>query len=630
MACDDPVSDNPCHDGWPSIDDARPVDEGGTIARNGFSFQDHVAVSFLIEMLKDPTLVKIHFETHDDLVLVKVIDNVTVAEFVQVKGGNAGSMWSLSDLCRKRGTKSLFEASLERDRYCETSRFRVVTSGDVRSELHVLTFERYCPARAPSDLRMRTILDYIDKNLPGTLSRNGNTAGYWIQHCLWDVRHDLPSLLAKNFVSLLELSEHEGHGLIPSGAKMLLAELLRYAEAASNARWAPHPSAKVITRDWLRSWWDQRKIQILHSAPPRATGAQHHLEPRQFSHRDIYLDVFNADYHKIFAWDALFSAEQQAANLVEILTIAIFLCRDRCIMPPRFVLESPSIRQTIELTRPFFEAALVQWPMREADPRDFWKKKIGKMIGARKDYPHMLDQDAVKQLYTFPGSRDPSKPQVGIAVARRWLEAPDTQGVWDDMKRDLPTDIVDAVRYIPSRLVENAKGVTLSGVAKYLPGVRKHSNVLLRELAKSYSGVYLAALDVAVLSGVPNCGDDLGLGSGDMFYDVRALRAALHPLGLWPLHQLFSPEEIVDLRSTDGYGQFITAYIAATALKPYDIRKRFAQAAKATTGRAFRDAPPISPARSVGLLARRIGKQPSKLVRDAADWLGQVADNVLR
>jgi hypothetical protein len=55
---------------WPSVDNVKPVDEGGPVARTGFNYQDEIAVGFLVEMLETPTLLKVHCETHDDILLV--------------------------------------------------------------------------------------------------------------------------------------------------------------------------------------------------------------------------------------------------------------------------------------------------------------------------------------------------------------------------------------------------------------------------------------------------------------------------------------------------------------------------------------------------------------------------------
>jgi hypothetical protein len=54
----------------PSVDDIKPDEEGGPIARAGFNYQDEIAVGFLIDLLENPSLLKVHCETHDDLVLV--------------------------------------------------------------------------------------------------------------------------------------------------------------------------------------------------------------------------------------------------------------------------------------------------------------------------------------------------------------------------------------------------------------------------------------------------------------------------------------------------------------------------------------------------------------------------------
>ena len=45
-------------DEWPSVDDAKPIEEGGPDARKGFNYQDEIAVSFLLDMMEDQSIVK--------------------------------------------------------------------------------------------------------------------------------------------------------------------------------------------------------------------------------------------------------------------------------------------------------------------------------------------------------------------------------------------------------------------------------------------------------------------------------------------------------------------------------------------------------------------------------------------
>lgn len=133
----------------PSVDDMAPSEEGGPIARSGFDYQDEVGVSFLIDMLEDASILKIHFETHDDLVVVRTGEPCSIAEFVQVKGGELNQLWTVAVVCQSQnGTgTSVLERSLAHDCCRERSQFRLVTLRQVSSELKPLTFPRDAPGR---------------------------------------------------------------------------------------------------------------------------------------------------------------------------------------------------------------------------------------------------------------------------------------------------------------------------------------------------------------------------------------------------------------------------------------------------------------------------------------------------
>ena len=90
-----------------SIDDASPREEGGSIARSGFNYQDEIAVGIFIDMLKSSNIVKIHCETHDDIVVVRALDGAALrcAEYVQVKANAPDKLWSIGDLCARKKNK---------------------------------------------------------------------------------------------------------------------------------------------------------------------------------------------------------------------------------------------------------------------------------------------------------------------------------------------------------------------------------------------------------------------------------------------------------------------------------------------------------------------------------------------
>lgn len=599
--------------GLPSVDDAPPRDRGGSIARSGFAFQDDVAVSFLIDMLLDPGISKVHCETHDDLVVVRHGEAGRFAEFVQVKSGRDGKLWSVSDLCKGGGGRSVFAASLCRDACRERSWFRLVTTQGVDANLKILTYPRGSAARNPGGHGALEAL--IGQFHDGSMSAKGNGPAYWIENCVWDIRHSREAVKAFNLIRLQEFGRSEGRAVALGQADGVVRNLLGMVKAAGEADWMRDPRSKIITREQVVEAWGGEMARHGKAAARASSGtgpaAAGGGAARQ---RNIYLDVFNLDYRRIFRWDALLPVRGQVDALQEILAAAVFLCRDHCIMPPRFVLECPRVRRVVGETRPYFQSGLVRWPMRERDPIDFWEKKKRKMTDAWKDYPHMLDQTAFRQLNECARALTRYKPPVGITVSREWREAPDHPTAWEAVKQSAPAGFIDRLRHVPGRLVENGKGVTMSAIEALLPQASDYKHILYPVLAASYGRVYLDDLGLVVMTNLPYCGDDLGLGSKDPFHDFEVLEAALRPLGLWPLHRRFMPEELVALRSTAGYALFMDAYGALAAGGAHAVRRAFAMGVGARRAPPPRGAPPQGGATPVG---------------DASDWMGEVAERVL-
>ena len=191
---------------WPSVNDASPREEGGPIARIGFSYQDEVAVGFLIDMLRSPAILEVHCETHDDILVIRCTEGVRYAEFVQVKAAQPDQLWSVANLCfRKSGAvgSSIFEVSLARDRCLDPSKFRLVTHRPVMSALAALTYPFGAPGREAECAEMAALCQAIGEYCPEAKSEKGNDVQYWIANCLWEVRNDQTSIATANQLKLL-------------------------------------------------------------------------------------------------------------------------------------------------------------------------------------------------------------------------------------------------------------------------------------------------------------------------------------------------------------------------------------------------------------------------------------------
>lgn len=262
---------------WPSIDIAKPEEEGGPIARTGFSYQDEVAVGFLIEMLENPTILKVHCETHDDVVVVRQKEDIglRVAEYIQVKASEDDKLWSVADLCQRKKGKdgtSIFETSLGRDKHDESSTFRIVTLRPVAQPLKLLTHDFSAPSRTLGSSGFNALCADLETRFPSVSSPKGNGPKFWLSNCVWDERHSYEAVSKDNLLRLIRLSTKEGSPLLVEFAEVLLLEMRVLVKTAGDAKWDSDRDRKIVLRETLCDWWQQRKSELINGATVSSGG----------------------------------------------------------------------------------------------------------------------------------------------------------------------------------------------------------------------------------------------------------------------------------------------------------------------------------------------------------------------
>jgi hypothetical protein len=253
---------------WPSVDSIAPEEQGGPVARQGFSYQDEIAVGFLLDMIEDARLAKIHFESHDDLVLIwsPLVGAQLTAEFVQVKAEAPDKLWSVADICQRKkkdavGT-SIFEISLGRDRHEEVSNFRMVTLRPIVSDLAPLTYVFGQEGRKSDCEGMVALKADLDGRFPGLKSKKKNDCGYWLENCRWDVRHDIKTVRKANTLRVFELAQAAGQSLLLEQINVLLDEIRAWVKAAGDAKWIPDKAKKIVRRADALEWWTARLLKL--------------------------------------------------------------------------------------------------------------------------------------------------------------------------------------------------------------------------------------------------------------------------------------------------------------------------------------------------------------------------------
>ena len=170
-----------------SVFDALPIETGGTAARQGFAFQDHVAAGFCIDLLLEPELSEVWCETQDDCTLILHKLGQAHAEYVQSKNTNPDQLWTVALLCDRsyQGVgHSILEKSLAYDRCRETCNFRFVTSCDVGSALRPLTYPFGAPGRDSSEEDVKSLYADVNTRIGTYQSTNGNNCKFWLDRDL--------------------------------------------------------------------------------------------------------------------------------------------------------------------------------------------------------------------------------------------------------------------------------------------------------------------------------------------------------------------------------------------------------------------------------------------------------------
>lgn len=230
-----------------------PSNAGGPAARQGFKYQDHVAVSFIFKMLCDSNYSQVECETADDIVAVFQRAGQLVNEYIQVKTTESDSKWNWQEVTALDGTKadsSLLHKSLKCDVRPGLARFRIVTKRDVATILEGFKIELEKRVLPDSTTARGTALV---KKFKKFTSPQNRTFTYWAENCVWQVYGDVEALEAVNIKALAQLAEGLGNRPNFTQLQAIYEEFLEMADKAATANVKTAAATKTIFREPARA-----------------------------------------------------------------------------------------------------------------------------------------------------------------------------------------------------------------------------------------------------------------------------------------------------------------------------------------------------------------------------------------
>ncbi|SUC27785.1 Domain of uncharacterised function (DUF1837) [Providencia rustigianii] len=223
-------------------------DAGGPAARQGFKYQDHVAVSFIFKMLRDSNYSQVECETADDIVAVYQYAGQILNEYIQVKTTESDGKWNLKEITALDGTKansSLLHKSLKCDVRPGIARFRIVTKRDVARILE--GFKKEIDKRMLPDITTTRGVALRNK-FKTFVSPQKRDFLYWAENIVWQVYGDVEALEAVNIKALAQLAEEQGNRPNFTQLKAIYEEFLEIADKAATASVKTSAASKIILR----------------------------------------------------------------------------------------------------------------------------------------------------------------------------------------------------------------------------------------------------------------------------------------------------------------------------------------------------------------------------------------------
>lgn len=222
------------------------TDSGGVAALKGFTYQNLAAAYYVLNMLRDKSLISVRCEVVDDIDLI--YENRV--EYVQVKTTDGNSKWCMQELAeattksvppvgrqRNYQTVSNEDSILHKSLLCDKDSlpgfFRILTPREVTDSLRYLKVSlsgrnEKIQERGPLLKRLTSTVNRHRQKLPTFISPNGHDVEYWLDHMEWDVIPSREVFESRCTTIILQSAENKGVYLSANGdASRILASLLK-------------------------------------------------------------------------------------------------------------------------------------------------------------------------------------------------------------------------------------------------------------------------------------------------------------------------------------------------------------------------------------------------------------------
>lgn len=277
--------------------------------------------------------------------------------------------------------------------------------------------------------------------------------------------------------------------------------------------------------------------------------------------KNIILDFMDPENRILYGSYKNLSPEEHTKLLAESLNLAVFICKDYCILPPCAVMQCKYARKALLESPDFFSNGLIKFPVRESSLASFFAKKRSNYLLYENDSDYMgfFEEDGPSFLLKNATQIIKRETKVGEAVAEMVAAMDIEDPLFSGLRRLCTIEEIKRIRSAPKEVLEKGEAISVKAINNHLGFENDEDRdfQIGRILQNKYFHIYIYEYDSYIIKDIPPKTTDFNIESFGVGYDYNYWRYILKSLGIFDLITNSVSKVIVDIRDISFFDDFI-------------------------------------------------------------------------
>lgn len=252
--------------------------------------------------------------------------------------------------------------------------------------------------------------------------------------------------------------------------------------------------------------------------------------------KNIVLDFMDPENKILYGCYDNLTENEHIRLMKEGLNLAVFLCKEYCIIPPCAFLQCKYTRKALEQSHFFLEEGLIRFPVREQSLSKFIEKKRRNYEKDKNDenYAEFFASSGPDFLKKYASAIIKRGTRVGNAVAEMVAATSFDEPLWKNLKEWYAPDQLLEIQAAPKKLIEAGEAISVKAIKRILEfECNEDAEFEIGQILQNkYFYIYIYEYDARLIHGLPIKTTDFMIEHFGAIYEYEFWRYILRSLGL--------------------------------------------------------------------------------------------------